>query len=52
MAHRTLATTKMGNASVSQAGAETIASLHVYQVISGKNALENVHAKATNLAIT
>lgn len=52
MARRTLATTKTENVSVSQAGVETIATLHVYRAISGKDALKNVNAKATNLVIT
>lgn len=51
MARRTLATTKTENASVFQDGVETIARLRVYQAISGKDVLKNVHAKATNLAI-
>ena len=52
MACRTLATTKTENVSVSQAGVETIATLHVYRAISGKDALKSVNAKATSLAIT
>lgn len=51
MARRTLATTKTENASVFQDGVEIIARLRVYQAISGKDVLKNVHAKATNLAI-
>jgi hypothetical protein len=52
MARRTHVTTKTENVSVSLAGVETIAILHVYRAISGKDALKNVNAKATSLAIT